>query len=148
MDKEKISYLTDEVLMKKFLLNFVPGLPLYFALDNIIGLPSFEGLSAFMMVITVAWTLGLCFEILLFNTYYKTKTNLTNENSHYLLISKFSLAICFAFIIEFILLIIESVDNDMLTEKTISRIALKKGVIVVLALISWFQFKGKLKSSS
>lgn len=146
MNKEKITYITEQILMKNFLLNFVPGLPLYLTLSSLIGVSSYDGMTSLIILITISWTLGLCFEILLFNNYYKTKVHLTNEKNHYLLIAKFSLAICFAFIIELILLMIDSADNNLVSEKAISRILLKKGIIVVLAVLSWYHFKSKLNS--
>ncbi|MCH2033810.1 MAG: hypothetical protein MK202_09845 [Tenacibaculum sp.] len=148
MNKEKITYITEQILMKNFLLNFVPGLPLYFEFSSLIDFSSFEGIASLIILITISWTLGLCFEILLFDNYYKTKVQLSNENSHYLLIAKFSLAICFAFIIELILFMIDSVDNSLVNEKAITRILLKKGMIVVLAALSWYHFKSKLNSEA
>ncbi|WP_299833512.1 hypothetical protein [uncultured Tenacibaculum sp.] len=148
MNKENLNYLTDNVFLQQFLINFIPGLPLFYALKTILNVSTGDGFTAFLIVITVSWVLGLILEILLFNKQYKMRfdqeNNISKTQLHYLLITKFSIALLIGLLFGFTAFFIKSIDNHAITATIALRSFLKGLIVIILSIVSWIHFKKKL----
>lgn len=73
MDNNKIKTFFDEIILDKFILNFIPGLILFFVLSRFVGGGMGEGLTVFLIVISVAWVLGILLEMIFFKKAYAAR---------------------------------------------------------------------------
>ncbi|WP_299712770.1 hypothetical protein [uncultured Tenacibaculum sp.] len=148
MNKENLNYLTDNVLLQQFLINFIPGLPLFYALKTILNVSTGDGFTAFLIVIAVSWVLGLILEILLFNKQHKMRfdqeNNINKTQLHYLLIVKFAIGIVLSLTLALVVFVIGNVDNPAFDEDIFLPILFKRLIIVILSVTAWIHFKKKL----
>lgn len=77
MNLSKINQFFNEVLLDKFIINFIPGLILYYCLHSFVPFTSGGWLTSFFLLLTVTWFLGLILEFLFFQ---KTFIRRRNEN--------------------------------------------------------------------
>ena len=73
MSKEKLQQLFNEFILDKFILNFIPGLILFYILRMIIKVSIGDGLSALLIITSFSWVLGLILEAILFRKAYQKR---------------------------------------------------------------------------
>ena len=66
MDTKKLTELLEEHVLGKFLVNFIPGLLLFYIVSSAVGLHIEEGLVSLLILTTASWTLGIILEIAFF----------------------------------------------------------------------------------
>ena len=66
MEKNKISEVVTDLLFDKLLLNFAPGIILYYAIKSLQPFSEGEGLTSLIIIIASAWVLGALVETLFF----------------------------------------------------------------------------------
>ncbi len=66
MNSTKINQILNEIILDKFILNFLPGLILYYSLTSFITFSTGNGLISMIIVVSVSWFLGLLEEFLFF----------------------------------------------------------------------------------
>lgn len=99
MDNNKIKAFFDEIILDKFILNFIPGLILFFVLSTFIGVSTGQGLTIFLIVTSISWVLGILLEMIFFKKAFTTKREgkafSTTENLN-LLFGKIGISILIA----------------------------------------------------
>lgn len=76
MDHKKLNDFLDEFIVGKFLVNFVPGLILFYALTSFINISvGGDGLTAFVIVVSISWVLGVLIELIFFRKSFYNKAN-------------------------------------------------------------------------
>ncbi|MFK7748851.1 MAG: hypothetical protein AB8B65_10695 [Kordia sp.] len=99
MDNNKIKAFFDEIILDKFLMNFIPGLILFFVVSRFVGGGMGEGLTVFLIVISFSWILGVLLEMIFFKKAFanrrgeKAYSNTENLN---LLFGKIGISILIA----------------------------------------------------
>lgn len=96
MNSTKINQILNEVILDKFLINFIPGLILYFCLHSFVPFTSGNWLTSFFILITVTWFLGLILEFLFFQKTFNRRREVENfvlKNCISLLFAKVAVAI-------------------------------------------------------
>lgn len=73
MEKEKLNYFLNNVILDKFLLNFIPGVILVYKLALFLGFPIREGMLSFLVVTSFSWILGMILELVFFNEKYQMR---------------------------------------------------------------------------
>lgn len=66
MDNKNINDFFKNILLDKFLVNFIPGLILFYALTNVVSIWVGDGLITLLIVVSTAWTLGVLLEMFVF----------------------------------------------------------------------------------
>lgn len=78
MNTDKIKEFFNEIILDKFIVNFVPGLILFYTLTLFIKVSIGEGLISFLIVTSSSWVLGIILELIVFRkTYLKRRENTT-----------------------------------------------------------------------
>lgn len=98
----KIKDFFDNLVFDKFLLNFIPGLILFYVLTMFIDVSIGEGLTSFLIVASVSWVLGLILELVFFRKSYlkrREENRLTKSDSLNLLFGKIGVSIVIACIL-------------------------------------------------
>ncbi|WP_298514425.1 hypothetical protein [uncultured Kordia sp.] len=99
MDNNKINSFFNDILLDKFILNFVPGLILFFVLSTFIGVSTGQGLTIFLIVTSVSWVLGVLLEMIFFKKAFLTKREgkaFTHTENLNLLFGKIGISILIA----------------------------------------------------
>lgn len=99
MDNNTIKAFFNEIILDKFIVNFVPGLILFFVLTTFIRIPIGEGLTTFLIVASASWVLGVFLELSFFKkAYFKRRSNtaFTTSESLNLLFGKIGISILIA----------------------------------------------------
>jgi hypothetical protein len=99
MDNNTIKAFFNEIILDKFILNFVPGLILFFVLTTFIRIPIGEGLTIFLIISSVSWVLGMLLELTFFRKAYLTRREnkkFTTSESLNLLFGKIGISILIA----------------------------------------------------
>jgi len=73
MDNNKINTFFNEIIFDKFILNFIPGLILFFVLSTFIGISTGQGLTILLIVTSVSWVLGVLLEMIFFKKAFLNK---------------------------------------------------------------------------
>lgn len=73
MNTEKINTFFNEIILDKFILNFVPGLILFFVVSSFVEFSISAGLSAFLIITSVSWVLGILLEMIFFRKVYLSR---------------------------------------------------------------------------
>jgi len=73
MNNSNINAFFNEIILDKFILNFVPGLILFYAVISFLGLSFDSGLAAFVIFISVSWVLGILLELVFFRKSYRIR---------------------------------------------------------------------------
>ncbi|MNU90311.1 hypothetical protein D3C71_801750 [compost metagenome] len=66
MDNKKTSEFLNDIILGKFLVNFIPGLIIFYVLTVFIDVKTGDGLISFLIVTTVSWMLGVLLELVFF----------------------------------------------------------------------------------
>lgn len=96
MNQNKINQLFNELVLDKFLMNFIPGLILYFCLHSFVPFTTGNWLTSFLILITVTWFLGFTLEFLFFQKTFNRRREVENfvlKESISLLFAKVAVAI-------------------------------------------------------
>lgn len=148
MNKENLNYLTDNVFLQQFLINFIPGFPLFFIIKQTVLFSIDGNLTSFLVVSSFSWILGLILEIVLFNRHYKKRFEegytFQKKQFHYLLITKLSIAIVIGSFLGFIFLLFLGMGKNIVESNFIGRQIISGFIVSILAFISWIHFKKKL----
>ncbi|MBC8755774.1 hypothetical protein H2O64_13945 [Kordia sp. YSTF-M3] len=99
MNNSTIKAFFNEIILDKFMVNFVPGLILFFVLTTFIRIPMGEGLTIFLIVTSISWVLGILLEMTFFRKTYLTRrenTAFTTSQSLNLLFGKIGISIIIA----------------------------------------------------
>lgn len=70
MNNNAIKEFFNELVLDKFLLNFIPGLILFYVLTMFIPITVGEGLTTLLIVASASWVLGLLLELIFFRATY------------------------------------------------------------------------------
>lgn len=70
MESEKINNFFNDVILGKFLLNFILGIILFYKLAITLGFPIREGVLSLLVVTSFSWILGMIIELVFFNKQY------------------------------------------------------------------------------
>jgi hypothetical protein len=99
MDNNTVKAFFNEIILDKFILNFMPGLILFFVLTTFIRIPIGEGLTIFLIVASASWVLGMLLELTFFRKAYlrrRENTVFTKSESLNLLFGKIGISILIA----------------------------------------------------
>jgi hypothetical protein len=99
MNNSTIKVFFNEIILDKFMVNFVPGLILFFVLTTFIRIPMGEGLTIFLIVTSISWVLGMLLEMTFFRKTYlarRENTAFTTSQSLNLLFGKIGISIIIA----------------------------------------------------
>ncbi|AXG67920.1 hypothetical protein KORDIASMS9_00102 [Kordia sp. SMS9] len=99
MNNEKINAFFNDIFIDKFLVNFVPGLILFYALYSFISFSTGDGLLSLLIITIISWILGLLLEMVFYGKTYKNRRvgiAFTIDDSLRLLFSKIGLSIIIA----------------------------------------------------
>ena len=66
MNNKNITEFLQDIVLGKFIVNFIPGLILFYVLTMFIDVRTGEGLMSFVIVTSVSWTLGALLEFVFF----------------------------------------------------------------------------------
>lgn len=97
MENKQINDFFKDIILGKFLVNFVPGFILYCVISNLFRLRFGPGITELLVVISFSWVLGLILEIVGFrSTFFSRRQNQQEESLIYLLLGKTGIAILIA----------------------------------------------------
>lgn len=66
MNNKAITEIVKDLLFSRFLVNFIPGLILFYVCINLLSVSTGEGISSFLILTSVSWTLGVLLEFVFF----------------------------------------------------------------------------------
>lgn len=150
MNKERLDLLTKDYLLKLFLINFVPGMILYFGITKLISISTGDGFLSLIIICSFAWTLGLVQEMVFFNSHYKTKKTLAIELGtdfqYHLLIAKVGSALVIACLLSLFAFIIDVVDsNGRYDSDILKRTFFKTSLVFFIGIFLVIKFRIRLK---
>ncbi len=82
MDNDKIKEFFNDIVLDKFLVNFIPGLILFYTLTLFVSISIGEGLISFLIVTSSSWVLGMILELIVFRKAYLKRRENAIQNTH------------------------------------------------------------------
>lgn len=74
MNNEKINAFFNDIVLDKFIINFIPGLILLHVVSSFIGFSAGgTGLAALLIIASVSWVLGILLEMVFFKKVYHAR---------------------------------------------------------------------------
>jgi hypothetical protein len=73
MNNEKINAFFNDIVLNKFILNFVPGLILFFTFSSFVNFSVSDGLLSLLIIVIFSWVLGMLLEMVFFKKVYRTR---------------------------------------------------------------------------
>lgn len=119
MNNKNITEFFQDIVLGKFIVNFIPGLILFYVLTMFIDVRTGEGLMSFVIVTSVSWTLGALLEFVFFRkAFFKRwlEGSSSNMDNVLLLFGKIGMATLIACIfwidLKWILNLFESIHEE------------------------------------
>lgn len=119
MNNKNITEFLQDIVLGKFIVNFIPGLILFYVLTMFIDVRTGEGLMSFVIVTSVSWTLGALLEFVFFRkAFFKRwqEGSSSNMDNVLLLFGKIGMATLIACIfwidLKWILNLFESIQEE------------------------------------
>ncbi|PTX60946.1 hypothetical protein C8N46_105102 [Kordia periserrulae] len=82
MNNEKINAFFNDIVLNKFVLNFVPGLILFFTFSSFVNFSVSDGLLSLLIIVIFSWVLGMLLEMVFFKKVYHTRRTEKEANSN------------------------------------------------------------------
>jgi hypothetical protein len=126
MNNKNIREFFNDLLLDKFLVNFFPGLILFYVLTTFIKFSTGDGLLSLLIIVCTSWILGIFLEMIFYGKTYRDRRTgkvFSITQSLNLLFSKIGLSIIITAIITLVVLLIqldteEVFETEMFTTYT------------------------------